>query len=191
MLFNLEDFLEFHILRSVQISGFWYDQIRASSFETQQCTRFELPSSPTDGKFKVELSYVETADDKWEHAAKSDSLPWDELTEQGIFYMSAGEGTGISGTLKVIEIQSKSYIVLCAYTPLSTTKQWFKVVTRERELSSENKVLIEKKLQDYGHQADSLEWMEQSEAKCNSAMRMAGGVLSALALVLLVLQRNM
>lgn len=146
---------------------------------------------PTDGEVKLQLSYVDTADDKWEHAAKSSSFPWDPQTAQGIFYLSAGEGTGISGTLKVIEVQQDSYVLLCGYSALSTTKQLFKVVTRERELSSENKELIEKKLQELGRQADSLQWIEQSEAKCNSAMRMAGGILSALALVLLVLQRNL
>lgn len=150
--------------------------------------RYKLPASPKEDKLEVQLEYIETSDGKWERAEDSISLPWDDEGKNGIFTVSIGQSSP-SVTLKVVDLESQSFIVLCGYTNIAPM-QLFKVLTRESELTSEQKDSIQQEFQRFGLTSE-VKWVEQSALKCNSAARTAGGVLVALALLLMFCQRKL
>lgn len=150
--------------------------------------RYRLPASPKEDKLEVQLEYVDTSDGKWDHAEDSISLPWDDEGKNGIFTVSIGQSSP-SVTLKVIGVESQWHILLCGYTNIAPV-QLFKVLTRESELSSEQKDSIQQLFQELGSTSE-VKWVEQSALKCNSAARTAGGFLVALALLLLICQQKL
>ncbi|KAH8405206.1 hypothetical protein KR222_010341, partial [Zaprionus bogoriensis] len=161
------------------ISGIWYDAARAPDVESTQCLSFSMPSADVDNNITLELEYVETDDNKWEHSKKTLSFPFDEQAKKGIVSSS-----GV--TYKVAKLDSASRMYICAY---ASVFQGFKVLTRQRELSDQTKSEIQQEFKELDENA-SLVWVEQSDEKCNSAMRTAGGALVALAFALLVVRRN-
>ncbi|XP_034477285.1 uncharacterized protein LOC117783844 [Drosophila innubila] len=171
------------------ISGDWYEAGRAPDVDVSQCLKYTLPSTPNaNSKLEVQLEFVNTADNKWDHMKETGLLPWDANAQNGIFNWNAGETVQIPVTLKLVDTDAKSYAFVCGYTGVAPTPI-FKVLTRKRELSTEDKNKVQEQFNTFVP-VTKLIWVEQSEAKCNSAMRSAGGFIVALALVLLIRQRN-
>lgn len=148
-----------------------------------------MPSSPKEDTLEVQVEYVNTTDGKWEHTEDSIFLPWNDQSKNGIFTVGTGQSSNPTVTLKVVGLESQSYILFCGYTNLAPI-QLLKVLTRESEPNSDKKKFIEQQFQEFG-QTSEVKWVEQSALKCNSAARTAGGVLVALALLLLICQRNL
>lgn len=148
-----------------------------------------MPASPKEDTLEIQVEYVNTTDDKWEHTEDTITFPWNDESKNGIFIVGTGESSIPTVTLKVVGFDSQSYILLCGYTNLAPI-QLFKVLTRESEPSSEKKTFIEQQFQEFA-QTSEVKWVEQSALKCNSAARTAGGILVALALLLLFCQRNL
>jgi len=146
-----------------------------------------MSDSPNvDNKVSVQLEYVETAGDKWDHEKESVLLPWDDEAKKGIFiWQTEAKKTA---TLKLLDTDNTKFALFCGYVDTETTAQ-FKILTRQRELNAQEKEEVLKKFDDF-HKGAELVWVEQNEQKCNSAMRSAGGALVALALGLLIRQRN-
>ncbi|KAM8713205.1 hypothetical protein ACLKA7_013506 [Drosophila subpalustris] len=172
------------------ISGDWYEAGRAPDTDVSQCLKYVVPSSPNaNNKLEVQMEFVNTADNKWDHEKDSGLLPWDANAQNGIFNLSIGETVKLPVTLKLVDSDPKSYALLCGYLGIASNEPIFKVLTRKRELNDAEKKQVQDNFNGFVSNTD-LVWVEQNEGKCNSAMRSAGGFIVALALVLLVLQRN-
>ncbi|KAH8297496.1 hypothetical protein KR044_013241, partial [Drosophila immigrans] len=167
------------------ISGYWYEVARVPDVDDSQCLNYSIPAkADADNKIDIQLEYVNTADGKWEPSKDSALFPWDDNAKKGIFSWTIGETTMLPVTFKMISTDNTSYAFLCGYMGIAPV-QLFKVLTRQRELTAEQKTQVQQKFNDFG-QSGTLIWVEQSEQKCNSAIRTTGGTLFALVVALLL-----
>ncbi|KAH8403652.1 hypothetical protein KR215_000517 [Drosophila sulfurigaster] len=164
-----------------------YEAARASDVDDAQCLKYSIEATPDgDNRINIKFEYVSTADGKWEPEIDSALLPWDDNAKNGIFSWTNDETSETSVTFKMVSMDNSSYAILCGYKEI-TSVPLFKVLTRERVLSSDQKTLIEEKFNDLS-QNEALVWVEQSEQKCNSAMRSIGQTLLVLVSILLIFQ---
>ncbi|XP_060655175.1 uncharacterized protein LOC132790611 [Drosophila nasuta] len=169
------------------IAGSWYEAARASDEDDAQCLKYSIEATPDgDNRINIKLEYVSTVDGKWEPEIDSALLPWDDNAKNGIFSWTNDETSETSVTFKMVSMDNSSYAFLCGYKGIASVPL-FKVLTRERALSSDQKTLIEEKFNDLS-QNEALVWVEQSEQKCNSAMRSIGQTLLVLLSALLIFQ---
>ncbi|XP_034477286.1 uncharacterized protein LOC117783845 [Drosophila innubila] len=170
------------------LSGYWYEVARSPDLDESVCQNYTFPASPNaDNKLEIQTEYVSTDDNKREPMKESGLLPWDSNSQHGIFNWNIGESVQMSVTYKLLDTDATSYALFCGYIGIAPVPL-FKVLTRKRELITEEKNKVQQKFNTFVDK--QLIWIEQSDEKCNSAMRSAGGFIVALALVLLIRQRN-
>ncbi|XP_034475879.1 uncharacterized protein LOC117782891 [Drosophila innubila] len=146
------------------LSGYWYEVARSPDLDESVCQNYTFPASPNaDNKLEIQTEY------------------------HGIFNWNIGESVQMSVTYKLLDTDATSYALFCGYIGIAPVPL-FKVLTRKRELITEEKNKVQQKFNTFVDK--QLIWIEQSDEKCNSAMRSAGGFIVALALVLLIRQRN-
>lgn len=150
-----------------------------------ECLNYTVPDSPNDNnRVELQLEYVDAANSKWDSVKESKSLLWDDSAKNGIFTWSIDESSNKTTTYKLLETDLTSYALFCGNSD-STSLPLFKVWTRNRHLTDEQKTFIQEMFKQMLN-LQYLNYVEQSEEKCNnSAMRAAGGALLALALALI------
>ncbi|EDW00629.1 uncharacterized protein LOC6560334 [Drosophila grimshawi] len=167
------------------VKGVWYETGRANDVN-MQCKEITVPEKDSAEKnLDIDISYVDSSDDKWESTSKTVTFPWNTDTQNGIFTWKREKDTL---TYKLIKLQNPNYAFFCGYDDASTYEP-FIIWSRNAILSTEQKDALQKEMDDLRPDT-KLVWVEQSEEKCSSAMRTAGGSLVALALALVIYRRN-
>ncbi|TDG38521.1 hypothetical protein AWZ03_015057, partial [Drosophila navojoa] len=167
------------------LSGLWFETARGFNLDKMECLNYTVPDSPNDKNMvELQLEFVDAANSKWDNVKRSKSLFWDDNAKNGIFTWNIEESSNMTVTYKLLETDHTSYALFCGNSD-STSLPLYKVWTRNRHLTDEQKIFIQNKFKEM-LQLQYLNYVEQSEEKCNnSAMRAAGRALLALALALI------
>lgn len=104
---------------------------------------------------------------KWKNTTELLHFPWTEEASNGVFQLTYGSGfTSITFTYKLVETDYNNIAVVCGYSSIITQVSFFKVFTRERQISDSLKKqidsVVDSQLGQYVDDDVTIHWVEQS-----------------------------